>query len=126
MWGWILSGWSLLVVATSCLILFRGALIRLHPPPVVNALSAEESKTVSTSSGPSGKLHSAEGGIDLNRASIEELAAVPGIGPVLARRIATRRSENGPFRSLEDLGAIPGVGPKKISILSRHLATGGS
>lgn len=60
--------------------------------------------------------------LDLNRASEEELIALPGIGPVLARRILDYREEHGPFGSLEELLAIPGIGEELLESL-RPLVT---
>ena len=57
------------------------------------------------------------GRLDLNRASVTDLAALPGIGPSRARRIADHRARHGPFRVLEDLDAIPGIGPKTLARL---------
>ncbi len=51
--------------------------------------------------------------LDINRASAEEFATLPGIGPKLAQRIVTFREKHGPFRRVEDLMAIRGVGLKK-------------
>lgn len=48
--------------------------------------------------------------IDLNRATAEELDALPGIGEVLAERIIACREENGAFSSKEDVLAVPGIG----------------
>ncbi|MGI6559345.1 MAG: MBL fold metallo-hydrolase [Limnochordia bacterium] len=45
--------------------------------------------------------------LDLNEASLEEIEALPGIGPVLARRIVAGR----PFGSIEELTNVPGIGP---------------
>ena len=50
--------------------------------------------------------------LDINRASVEQLGALPGIGPTLAQRIVAHRQQHGPFRSVEDLLRVPGVGPK--------------
>ena len=47
--------------------------------------------------------------IDLDIASLEEVAAVPEIGPALARRIVTDRIDNGPFGSITGLQRIPGI-----------------
>lgn len=52
--------------------------------------------------------------VDLNRATEEELAALPGIGPGLAFRIAADREERGPFSSLQDLGRVKGIGAAKL------------
>lgn len=48
--------------------------------------------------------------LDLNLATAEELEALPGIGPTLARRMIDWRAENGPFRSREDVLAVRGIG----------------
>ena len=48
--------------------------------------------------------------LDLNTASAEELACLPGIGPVLAERILSRRDELGAFRSKEDILSVSGIG----------------
>jgi len=48
--------------------------------------------------------------IDINRAEPWLLEALPGIGEVLAQRIADYRSENGPFRRTEDLLKVSGIG----------------
>lgn len=55
--------------------------------------------------------------IDLNRAAARELALLPGVGPVLARRIVRDRERLGNFRSLDDLSRVHGIGPKKLSQL---------
>ncbi len=51
--------------------------------------------------------------LDINRASAEDFAKLPGIGPKLAQRIVTFREKHGPFHRVEDLMAIRGVGLKK-------------
>lgn len=43
------------------------------------------------------------GPLNLNTASAAELEALPGIGPVTARRIVEYRTRNGPFKSIDDL-----------------------
>lgn len=48
--------------------------------------------------------------IDINRAELWLLQALPGIGEVLAQRIVDYRSENGPFRTIEDLLKVSGIG----------------
>lgn len=57
------------------------------------------------------------GGVDINTASAEELASLPGIGPALARRIVEWRTANGPFRDAEALDAVPGIGPATVARL---------
>jgi len=48
--------------------------------------------------------------IDINRAEPWLLEALPGIGEVIAQRIADYRSENGPFKRIEDLLKVSGIG----------------
>ena len=48
--------------------------------------------------------------LDLNRASVEDLCLVPGIGESLAREIVNYRRSKGGFRSLEELKNVIGIG----------------
>jgi competence protein ComEA len=63
-----------------------------------------------------------DGRVRINRASAEELEELPGVGPVLAGRIAAHRDENGPFRSVEDLLDVPGIGEGKLATLRNSVA----
>ncbi len=60
--------------------------------------------------------------VDINRASEDELRALPGIGGVLAARIVATRERDGPFASLDDLRRVPGLGRAKLSKLGEALA----
>jgi competence protein ComEA len=55
-------------------------------------------------------------GIDLNKATKEQLESLPGIGPVLASRILEERSR-GRFQSIDDLQRVSGIGPKRLEAL---------
>ncbi len=61
--------------------------------------------------------------IDLNQATVEDLIALPGIGPVLARRIQARAGEK-PFSAVEELVEISGIGPKKMARVRRLVSVG--
>ncbi|MEN3001007.1 MAG: helix-hairpin-helix domain-containing protein [Armatimonadota bacterium] len=52
--------------------------------------------------------------LDLNRATAEELEALPGIGPVLAARIVEYRQQRGRFQSVDELLDVHGIGPKRL------------
>ncbi len=52
--------------------------------------------------------------IALNGANLAQLIEVPGIGPVLAKKIIDYRQKNGYFRTLSELQKVSGVGPKLI------------
>jgi competence protein ComEA len=64
--------------------------------------------------------------IDVNQASEEDFARLPGIGPELARRIVAFREKHGPFRRVEDLLVIKGIGHKKWRKIRPHLRVGDS
>jgi hypothetical protein len=55
--------------------------------------------------------------VDANHAPPEELASLPGIGPALAERIVRAR----PFRSLEEVAAVPGIGRRRLRALRDRL-----
>ena len=57
------------------------------------------------------------GVVDVNAATAHELAALPGIGPALARRIVQWRAEHGRFRSVDALADVPGIGPATVERL---------
>ena len=50
--------------------------------------------------------------LDLNQATVEELDALPGVGPAIARRIVAFREKNGAFKRIEDLMNVRGIGEK--------------
>lgn len=54
----------------------------------------------------------------INDATLEQLDALPGIGPALAERIIVYRSVNGSIISLDDLGNIEGIGAALLEELA--------
>ena len=52
--------------------------------------------------------------IDLNETGVEKLDQLPGVGPVLAERIASYREKNGEFTEISELKEVNGIGPKKL------------
>jgi competence protein ComEA len=52
--------------------------------------------------------------VDLNRATADDLAAVPGIGPGLAGEVVREREERGPFGSPDSLRRVRGIGPVRL------------
>lgn len=55
-----------------------------------------------------------------NTATIDEMVLLPGVGPVLAKRIVDGR----PYASLEDLRRVPGLGGKAFERLRDRLEVG--
>lgn len=52
--------------------------------------------------------------ISINQATAKELELLPGIGPVLAKRIIYLRRSKGRFKKVEDLLEVKGIGSKKL------------
>ncbi len=55
--------------------------------------------------------------VDLNTATVEQLDALPGLGPVLAERIIEYRTERGRFESVDELREVTGIGERKFADL---------
>lgn len=60
--------------------------------------------------------------VDVNTATVEDLDTLPGIGPALAERIVTWRTENGDFSSVDQLADVSGIGPSVLGKI-RDLVT---
>ena len=57
------------------------------------------------------------GPVDLNTATEEQLDALPGIGPVMAKAIVAWRQANGRFANVDQLGEVDGIGPGRLQKL---------
>lgn len=64
---------------------------------------------------------SAPQAIDINHATAEALAELPGIGEIKAQAIVEDREANGPFASLEDLTRVSGIGEGTVHDLENRV-----
>lgn len=55
--------------------------------------------------------------VDLNSATVADFDQLPGVGPVLAKRMMDYRKSVGRFHAVEDLRAVKGIGKKKLDQL---------
>ena len=61
------------------------------------------------------------GPLSLNSATVEQLDALPGIGPVLAQRIIQYRDQHGGFTSVDQLRKVSGFGERRLADLRAKL-----
>ena len=62
--------------------------------------------------------------LNLNTATAEQLATLPGIGKTLAQRIIAYREEYGEFVSIEELESVRGIGQKTLENLREFVTVG--
>ena len=71
--------------------------------------------TVVNSSGQRVSKKVPSGPININRATLRQLDALDGIGPVIAGRIIEYRKKNGSFLTVDDLQKVSGIGAAKFA-----------
>jgi competence protein ComEA len=74
---------------------------------------------------PSPKPAAAQGVVNINTATEEELGRLPGIGPSKARAILALRKRMGKFERVESLLRVRGIGRKTLKKLRPMLVTKG-
>jgi competence protein ComEA len=82
------------------------------PVRVPSAASRDDGAAPSAPPGP----------VHLNTATLADLDALPGVGPVTAQKILDYRQEHGAFSSVDELDAIPGIGPARLEQLRELVA----
>lgn len=87
--------------------------------------SATAASSVSGASGavaaPGGAAGSQPALVSLNTATVEQLDALQGVGPVTAQKIVDYRTANGGFKSIEELKNVPGIGEVRFAALKDYV-----
>jgi competence protein ComEA len=90
------------------------------PPGLPPAMGSSVSTPPGSASAPAGPAETspAPGApVDLNAATVEQLDALPGVGPVTASAIVEWRTANGRFANVDQLGEVDGIGPARLEKL---------
>ena len=68
--------------------------------------------------------HVNAGRVNINTATVEELDALPGIGPTTAQEIVDYRLQNGDFVYIQDIQKVPGIGPATYDGIKDYITVG--
>ncbi|WP_433263462.1 helix-hairpin-helix domain-containing protein [Micromonospora vinacea] len=81
--------------------------VGVTPPPVPGGAAGPAAGGAAPAAGP----------LNLNTATLAQLDALPGVGPVLAQRILSHRDQHGGFKSVGDLRQVDGIGDARYEQL---------
>ncbi len=99
-------------------LVFDGAQIHVPLPPAPDEANAspnlQQPAAGLSGEAPPAASASADGLININTATAEELTALPGVGPSKAAAIIAGR----PFEAIEDIERVPGIGPSAVATLT--------
>jgi competence protein ComEA len=88
------------------------------PPGAPTAMGSSITAPPEQAAGPAGPAGPEPPDVvNLNTATLEDLDALPGVGPVTAAAIVGWRDANGRFTSVEQLGEVDGIGPARLEKL---------
>jgi competence protein ComEA len=59
--------------------------------------------------------------VDINKATVQELNGLQGIGPAKAQAIVDYRQKNGQFNSTKELAKVKGIGAKIVEKLGNEI-----
>jgi competence protein ComEA len=60
--------------------------------------------------------------VNINSADEKGFDSLPGIGPVMAKKIVDHRSEKGRFSNIDELKEVPGISVKKLEKLKKYIS----
>ncbi|MCX6521753.1 MAG: helix-hairpin-helix domain-containing protein [Actinobacteria bacterium] len=90
---------------------------RVYVPRVSDGVVVPVGVTGGTGPASAGEPAGPAGPVSINEASVDELDALPGVGPATAAAIVAHREANGPFASIDSLGDVRGIGPAKLEAI---------
>lgn len=124
---WVLAGLIVITIIAGALVHeYRGApvdanLVITHndprPETTTDNLATEEPTAAPSPANSPGEVD--EWVRHINQMSLEDLKSIPGVGDVLAQRIASAR----PFRQMPDLLNVEGIGSHRMETIELHLRT---
>jgi competence protein ComEA len=88
-----------------------------EPAEMGSSVVSETAAPAAKAPTPGKAAAGAAGLVDLNTATVDELDALPGVGPVTAAAILAWRDANGRFTSVDQLGDVDGIGPARLDKL---------
>lgn len=92
-------------------------------PVIVSKYQSTTSENVANDTAGNNKAE--PGKMNINFASAEELALLPGIGETYAQRIVEYRKEYGPYLTIYDQEKVKGIGKKRIDTIAQYITVGG-
>jgi competence protein ComEA len=66
------------------------------------------------------------GKVNVNTATAQQFATLPGVGEKLATRIVDYRQKSGGFKSVQELMNVQGIGEKNFAKLQQYLTSEGA
>lgn len=104
--------------------IFENVMINIFPYDAPNTKKSSSGvEVISSSNGAviGGTENESNSIIDLNRASIDDLIKLPGIGEATAKKIVEYRNEKSEFNKIEDIMNIQGIGENKFEMLKEFI-----
>jgi competence protein ComEA len=104
---------------------------QINIPPQNNPISASAPLVASATSAPFTVVStltptavSPASLVNINTATLQQLDALPSIGPVTAQSIVTYRQQHGPFQHIEDIMIVSGIGPVTFDKIQNLITVG--
>ena len=99
-------------------------MVAIPPPAPVVFSAVPGTATVPAVPSPSGDSLPANKLLDVNSCSEKDIAALPGIGPILAKKAVKLRQDRHGFETLEEFAAAVGLRPPVVEKIRAYVAFG--